>query len=371
MSTQIAFTSIPSVSVATNQDLRQKQYHAVKISGGWLQLATTGDAIFGILQNAPNVGGQARIMAQGFSQARLGGTVSENDLLSIDSNGQFISGTGFIKALESGTAGQLIDVLVSGVGGTEPGAPSNPLDDGSPENITITGHGFASITEPLFAVRDVESSSPTENQIILSTTALQGAGVLNDPSLREFEGYIVGRVDADTLSMIPVDNVWAMGKQTFSSASFTPGTRYWMGNDGNKSTTPGTHAVRLFRASSATEIYYYPDVRFFVPGVSGTTDTRESWKSARFDQLATISAGVQVNINSSTSGLLTLLGGGYTNHSALADYGNQWRIQANGYYLAEDSFTVISSGVIQLQDEIAYPPAGANWLIESKVVESF
>ena len=67
------------------------QFLAVKIVGSRLvDLATTGDFIYGILQNKPAVGQAADVGIMGVTKAVAGGTIAAGDALSVNSSGQMV-----------------------------------------------------------------------------------------------------------------------------------------------------------------------------------------------------------------------------------------------------------------------------------------
>lgn len=83
-------------------------------------VAATGDPIVGILQNNPLLAEASNIMADGISQALLGGTVAVGDQLMATPLGglqKATTGKNIVAiALDSGVSGQLIAVLLKGNG---------------------------------------------------------------------------------------------------------------------------------------------------------------------------------------------------------------------------------------------------------------
>lgn len=109
-------------------DLSSKQYHAVRLSDEYavsaISDANAPQIPIGILQNDPDADGQpAEVVTMGFCRAECGGTISANDMLGMNNDGELISaayeaaiGTAdlhvFAIALEDGADGEIIEVFV-------------------------------------------------------------------------------------------------------------------------------------------------------------------------------------------------------------------------------------------------------------------
>lgn len=99
-------------------DLSAKQYYAVKLSAADtvnLATATTNDAF--VLLNDPESGEAAAICLFGRCKVKIGGNVSVNSKLGVDTDGMLvaktIAGTKFFaRALEAGVDGDIIDAYV-------------------------------------------------------------------------------------------------------------------------------------------------------------------------------------------------------------------------------------------------------------------
>lgn len=103
-----------SYPIIAAQDLSSKRYHAIRMVSGRALLANDVAPVIGILQDTPKLNEDASIIVEGFSKAYLGGTVSEGDVLSVDSMGQLIASNAnpYAMALEDGSVGEVIDVLI-------------------------------------------------------------------------------------------------------------------------------------------------------------------------------------------------------------------------------------------------------------------
>lgn len=68
------------------------QFLAVKITGSrQVNVCTTGDYIYGVLQNKPASGQAADVGILGVTKAMSGGTVTAGDYLSVDSSSRFVT----------------------------------------------------------------------------------------------------------------------------------------------------------------------------------------------------------------------------------------------------------------------------------------
>jgi hypothetical protein len=112
-------------TVLANSDLSGQQYHFVKFHGtatidAVVGIAAATDLPLGLLQNTPGAGEEADCRLSGISKAIAGGTITRNDLLTIDATGAVVKatiGTDTTKyvvgrALESGVAGQVVSIIL-------------------------------------------------------------------------------------------------------------------------------------------------------------------------------------------------------------------------------------------------------------------
>ncbi len=76
------------IQVDAGEDLSQRQYHAVNVSG---TLAADVEAAMGILQNKPDASGEdASALIVGPSFFRAGAAISAGDLVTVTTSGWFI-----------------------------------------------------------------------------------------------------------------------------------------------------------------------------------------------------------------------------------------------------------------------------------------
>lgn len=109
--------SLTNITMESSADLSSYQYYAVKVnSSGLMALASSGDAIEGILQDEPAAANRQCVVGiSGISKGVLGGSVTAGDDLEVDSSGTFVtqsSGSVVGVALESGSSGETIPILL-------------------------------------------------------------------------------------------------------------------------------------------------------------------------------------------------------------------------------------------------------------------
>lgn len=110
-------------SFMSDTDLSALQFHAVVVSGEYtVSKVTNGNAQIplGILANDPTEGQMASVVLNGITRARVGGSVSAGNHLSMNNTGELIAApqeysTGsdlyvFARALEDGANDEIIDV---------------------------------------------------------------------------------------------------------------------------------------------------------------------------------------------------------------------------------------------------------------------
>lgn len=114
-------------SYQISEDLSAKQFHVMK-QGTTLKSAliadTAGEVVIGILQDTGLDGSSdvehGLVRNAGESQCKIGGTISIDDPLQADTDGMAIVATTadhvFARALEGGSDGDLIRVIVSSEG---------------------------------------------------------------------------------------------------------------------------------------------------------------------------------------------------------------------------------------------------------------
>lgn len=122
MATEIRGLCIGLLSASA--DLSAKINRFVKISGNLTVTvcAAATDKPIGVLQNKPVSGAPADVMVVGVSKVVLGGTVAAGDDLTSDANGAAITAVtnaganrSYGVALQGGTVGQVVEVLLPGV----------------------------------------------------------------------------------------------------------------------------------------------------------------------------------------------------------------------------------------------------------------
>lgn len=116
------------ISVPAGSDLSSNQYYLVKRSGGNLALCdTAGERPLGVLQDDPAASGRAGLVRRmGMTKVELGGSVSQDDLLTVDANGKAVAvgatgGYAWGLANEAGSSGEIISALI-GLGSVGYGA---------------------------------------------------------------------------------------------------------------------------------------------------------------------------------------------------------------------------------------------------------
>lgn len=106
------------LSFAAGADLSAKQYKAVTITAGVVQVASTGQNAIGFLMNAPTSGQACEIASLGGgAKAIAGGTIAAGDLLEVDSNGDLVYAVGaaeniVARALQSAVDNDIFAVQV-------------------------------------------------------------------------------------------------------------------------------------------------------------------------------------------------------------------------------------------------------------------
>ncbi|NIU03771.1 MAG: DUF2190 family protein [Gammaproteobacteria bacterium] len=116
------------ISVPAGSDLSSNQYYLVKRSGGNLAVCSTaGERPLGVLQDDPSASGRAGLVrTAGLTKVEAGGTIAQDDLLTVDSSGKAVKATttggGYVwgVANEAGSSGEIISALIGmqGVGYT-------------------------------------------------------------------------------------------------------------------------------------------------------------------------------------------------------------------------------------------------------------
>lgn len=110
--------------LTASADLSAQQYKFVKVSGNLTVTvcAAATDKPIGVLQNKPISGGIADVMVTGVTKMALGATVVAGDDLTSDATGRAITAVAAAGAnrimgvaLQGGTVGQLVEVLLPGV----------------------------------------------------------------------------------------------------------------------------------------------------------------------------------------------------------------------------------------------------------------
>lgn len=114
------------ISVPAGSDLSAKKYYLVKRSGGNLAVCSTaGERPLGVLQDDPAASGRAGLVrTAGLTKVEAGGTITQDQLLTVDANGKAVAATagGYVwgVANEAGSSGEIISALIGmqGVGYT-------------------------------------------------------------------------------------------------------------------------------------------------------------------------------------------------------------------------------------------------------------
>lgn len=115
------------LSVTAGSDLSSNQYYLVKRSGGNLALCSTaGERPLGVLQDDPAASGRAgTVRIAGLTKVMLGGSVSQDDLLTVDTAGKAVAAGatgGYVwgVANEAGSSGEIVSAIIGlqGVGKT-------------------------------------------------------------------------------------------------------------------------------------------------------------------------------------------------------------------------------------------------------------
>lgn len=108
------------ITLKAGEDLTEKQFHAVKISGDSTVVACgLGDKPVGILQNDPRNGSAAEIMVYGVSRVKIGATMTAGASVTVDATGQVVNETenltnyNFGQLLENATAGSIGTALIN------------------------------------------------------------------------------------------------------------------------------------------------------------------------------------------------------------------------------------------------------------------
>jgi hypothetical protein len=116
---------IPGFSLGTlvaGADLSALQYTFVAAnSSGKVVSATAGGDVLGVLQNTPTSDGAAQVLTSGVSKVKCSGTVTAGLAVKVAAStfgavNASTSGKGVGIALESGTSGQIVAVLLKDLG---------------------------------------------------------------------------------------------------------------------------------------------------------------------------------------------------------------------------------------------------------------
>lgn len=108
------YTGVPGIPGSASPN-SGKQFRFVKVTGAHQVGLSTADTdhVIGVMQNKPQVTGQAATVAiHGVSMVQAGGTVAAGDQVGPDANGQAVSGGTHGTALGSAASGQLVPVLL-------------------------------------------------------------------------------------------------------------------------------------------------------------------------------------------------------------------------------------------------------------------
>lgn len=161
------------ISVAAGSDLSAKQHYLVKRSAGSLALCSVaGEMPLGVLQDDPAASGRAGLVrVGGLTKVVLGGTVTQDQLLTVDTAGKAVAvgdtgGYAWGRANEAGSSGATISAII-GLGG-----------------MVGVGTGKATVSLPLSAARELSS-----NEII---NAAGIGGILSKDSTPNLEAINAG-----------------------------------------------------------------------------------------------------------------------------------------------------------------------------------
>jgi len=102
-----------------NVAFTDKPFRFTKLSSGKLVLCGAGEAGVGVIQDEPLADRAGNVMIVGVSKIELGGSVSAMNTLKSDANGKAVAASAtdqfiFGVALESGSSGEFIDMLLFG-----------------------------------------------------------------------------------------------------------------------------------------------------------------------------------------------------------------------------------------------------------------
>jgi hypothetical protein len=111
--------SIYLTGVKAGADLTGQQYNAVKLdAAGDVVVAGAGELAIGVLQNAPNTGEAASVVALGGALAVAGGSIDEGAFLKVDAAGDLVATTTdkdfyVARAIKAAADNDIFEVFVS------------------------------------------------------------------------------------------------------------------------------------------------------------------------------------------------------------------------------------------------------------------
>jgi hypothetical protein len=109
------YTGVPGLPGSASPN-SGNQFRFVKLTGAHqvgLADTTSGEVVIGVVQNKPQVVGQAVTVAiHGISMVEAGGTIAAGDGVGPDADGKAVSGGTDGVAIGSAAAGQLVPVLL-------------------------------------------------------------------------------------------------------------------------------------------------------------------------------------------------------------------------------------------------------------------
>lgn len=107
---------VPGTLIAS-EDLSDKQYHFVKLhdDGEVEDCDSASDLPLGVLQNAPEQGEQAEVMALGVSKVVAGGSLDAGETIGTSSSAKATE----IDSTSDSSTGYIVGVMLKDVGGDE------------------------------------------------------------------------------------------------------------------------------------------------------------------------------------------------------------------------------------------------------------
>lgn len=210
-------------------------FRFVKLSAGKLALCGAGEAGLGVIQDEPAADEAGNVMCVGVSKVQCGGSISQGGLVKSDASGKAVAAASsdpfaFGQALEAGSNGEFIDVLLLGGPGvgTEhyqavfPALGTN-VDASyvffrAPYDLTVTGASFT-------PVADITGAATNHRKLEVINKGLDGNGSTVVADLAFDNGINASDFDekALTLSATPA-NLDVDAGQILAWVSSTPGT---------------------------------------------------------------------------------------------------------------------------------------------------